>query len=86
MTAIVCHPTLGGMTAANTDKLSVTLAKSEVKWARRRAKRLGLSLSAVVSEALRAQRMHEAGLRLLCTLEAPPLDETQMNAITREWE
>ena len=74
------------MTTEGTDKISVTLGRSELLWARRRAKRLRLSLSAVVTEALRAERMHEAGLRLAAALGAPELDAEQTNAIAAEWE
>ena len=63
---------------ARAEKLSVSIEKSELEWARERAQASGKSLSAVLTEALREQRRGAAMDRLLRKLGAGKLTPEQM--------
>lgn len=63
---------------ANAEKLSVSIQRDELEWARAHAKRSGKSLSAVLSEALREQRRALALERLLKKLGANKLTSGQL--------
>jgi hypothetical protein len=51
--------------AVSTAKISVSIGESELDWAKKRAEREGVSLSAVVTEAVRLARQHEARVRVV---------------------
>ena len=69
---------------AKAEKLSVSIEKHELAWARAHAKRSGKSLSAVLTEALREKRRAEAMDRLLQRLRANRITPEQMAAIRAE--
>ncbi len=69
---------------AGTEKLSVSIQSEELAWARAHAKRSGMSLSAVLTEALREKRRAEAMDRLLKKLRADRVTAAQMAAIRAE--
>lgn len=66
------------------EKVSVSLTAEELAWAKRRAQRELMSLSAVVSEALRRQRQAEAGGRLLKNLGTEDITERDLDSLRRE--
>ena len=68
---------------ADTEKVSVTVAAKELAWARRQARAKRLSLSSVVSRALRMARQLEARERVLAKL--PESTPEALAAIDREW-
>ena len=65
-------------------KLSISVSREELDWAKERARSLGLSLSAVVSEALLRQRQAEAGVRLLEELGTDDITEEDLAAMRAE--
>ncbi len=69
---------------ATAEKLSVSIHSEELAWARKHAKASGRSLSAVLTEALRAQRRAQAMQRLLKRLGAGKLTQSQIDAADAE--
>lgn len=69
---------------ATAEKLSVSIHAEELAWARKYAKASGRSLSAVLTEALRAQRRAQAMQRLLKRLGAGKLTRAQVDAADAE--
>jgi hypothetical protein len=69
---------------ARAAKLSVSIQKEELEWAREEAERTGTSVSAVLTEALRRQRRAQAMRRLLKKLGADKISDRQMAAIRAE--
>jgi hypothetical protein len=71
--------------SARVEKLSVSLGAEEAAWARKQAEATGVSLSAVLTEALRRQRQSEARRRLLEELGTDDITEEDLAAIRAEW-
>jgi hypothetical protein len=69
---------------ARSVKLSVSIEKAELEWARREARRTGKTLSAVMTEALREQRRLEAMDRLLKKLGADKITDEQIARLRAE--
>jgi hypothetical protein len=69
---------------ATAEKISVSVSRDDVAWARKRARAQRTSLSAVVSEALLRQRQAEAGVRLLDDLGTEDITEADLDAIRSE--
>src|SRR5688500_6271926 len=69
---------------AKVEKLSVTLSKDDLAWARRRAKAQGVSLSAVLSEALGWRRRQDAWDAWLKQAIAEPFNDAELEAARRE--
>jgi hypothetical protein len=67
------------------EKVSVSLGAEEVEWARHKAEQSDMSFSAVVSEALRKQRQHEARLELLAELGDDDITPEDIAAVLAEW-
>lgn len=67
------------------EKVSVSLATDELEWARGKAEQMATSLSAVVSEAIRMQRQHEARLALLEELGSSDISSEDLEAVYAEW-
>ena len=67
------------------EKVSVSLAAEEVEWARHKAEQSDTSFSAVVSEALRKQRQHEARMELLQDLGDKDITTKDLEAVYAEW-
>jgi hypothetical protein len=74
-----------GRKMAKVEKISVSLTPEELKAARRRAKRMGLSLSAVLNEALRFQRQMEARRQLLDELGTDDITPEDIAKVRAEW-
>jgi hypothetical protein len=70
--------------AARMEKLSVSLDAREVIWARKQAKALGTSLSAVLTDALKRQRKLDAMDRLLSELGVDDITEEELLAVHAE--
>jgi HEPN domain-containing protein len=70
---------------AKVEKLSVSLGAEEAAWARAQAQALGLSLSAVLTDALRRQRKLEAMDRLLAELGTGDITEEDLASVRAEW-
>lgn len=70
--------------AMGSAKISVSVASEDLAWAKKRAKRLRKSLSAVVSEALQRERQYEARERLLEELGTDDITEADLEAIRIE--
>jgi len=68
---------------ATVDKISISVPDEDLAWARKRAKAKKLSLSAVVSQALKLARQLEARERVLRDL--PASTPEALAAIDREW-
>ncbi len=68
-------------------KISVSLSEEELAWAKKRAKRLKTSVSAVLTEAVKDQRRAEAGREVLSWLLEvnPPASSAELEEIEREW-
>jgi hypothetical protein len=66
------------------EKLSVSIQREELQWARAHAEKAGKSLSAVLTEALRDKRRGEAMDRLLKKYGADKISDDQMAAIRAE--
>ena len=66
------------------EKLSVSIHKEDLAWARTYAKASGRSLSSVLTEALREQRRAQAMVRLLKRLGAGKLTRAQVDAADAE--
>lgn len=69
---------------ATAEKISVSVSRDDLAWARKRARAQRTSLSAVVSEALLRQRQAEAGVRLLEDLGTEDITEADLDAIRSE--
>lgn len=67
------------------EKVSVSLGAEEVEWARHKAEQSDMSFSAVVSEALRKQRQHEARMELLKDLGDKDITQKDLEAVYAEW-
>ena len=68
-------------------KISVSVADEELSWARKEARNKHLSLSAVVTEALRLARQAEARERLLVEFgDAAKATPDELAQIYREWQ
>lgn len=65
-------------------KISVSVNRDDLAWARQRAKTKRTSLSAVVSEALLRQRQADAGVRLLQELGTGDITEADLDAMRAE--
>jgi hypothetical protein len=73
--------------ATSVAKVSLSLGQSELEWAQSRAQRDGISLSAVVTEAVRLARQHEARMRVVERLgRAAELTPRREAEILAEWE
>ena len=69
-----------------TEKISVSLAKDDLKWAKAQAKARGASLSAVVSEAIHRQRQSQARMKLLDALGGvEDVTQEELDAVRYEW-
>jgi hypothetical protein len=68
----------------SSEKISVSVSGEELAWAKKRAKQLRTSLSAVVSEALQRQRQLEAGWQLLDELGTDDITESDLAAVRKE--
>lgn len=68
-----------------TEKISVSLAREDVQWAKSRAKTLRASLSSVLSEALRRQRKAEALRQLIGDMGGPAVTQEELDAVREEW-
>jgi len=68
---------------ASVDKISISVPDDDLAWARKRAKAKKLSLSAVVSQAIKLSRQLEARERVLRNL--PESTPEALAAIDREW-
>lgn len=66
------------------EKLSVSIDAREVIWARKQAKVLGTSLSAVLTDALKRQRKLDAMDRLLTELGVDDITEEELLAVHAE--
>ena len=68
-------------------KISVSLSEEELAWAKKRAKRLKTSVSAVLTEAVRLQKQMEARREVLAYLyeTVPPGTPEELAEIVREW-
>lgn len=68
-------------------KISVSLSEEELAWAKKRAKRLKTSVSAVLTEAVRLQKQMEARREVLAYLheQVPPGTPEELAEIAREW-
>lgn len=67
------------------EKVSVSLGAEDVEWARHKAEQSDTSFSAVVSEALRKHRQHEARMELLAELGDKDITPKDLEAIYAEW-
>lgn len=65
-------------------KMSVSVSRDALAWAKKRARSQRTSLSAVVSEALLRHRQAEAGVRLLEELGTDDITEADLDAIRAE--
>lgn len=63
-------------------KLSITIEEADLKWVRSEAKRLGKSISAVVSDAVAQKRALRAQQRYL--RNAGPVDEQELRRAMEE--
>ncbi len=70
------------------EKISISVNSEDLAWAKKRAKRLRKSLSAIVSEALQRERKLDAGWQLLAELGTDDITEADMKAMRIElgWE
>ena len=69
-----------------TAKISISVSKEELSWARREARLRHRSLSAVVSDALRRARQAEARERLLAEFgDAARASPEELAEIYQEW-
>ena len=66
------------------EKISVSINSEDLAWAKRQAKRLGKSLSAIMSEALQRERRLDAGWELLAELGTDDITEADLEAIRIE--
>lgn len=72
---------------SNAQKISISVDGDDLKWLRRRAKREGGNLSAVIAEATRLLRQREARERLLARFGADAkLSPEEAQAIRSEWQ
>ncbi len=71
--------------SASTAKVSISMEKSALAWAKRVARRRKVSLSTVISEAVRQTQQAEARDRLLEMLGAADLSEDELERVRREW-
>ncbi len=72
---------------ASAQKLSISVDANDLKWLRRRAKRHGGNVSAVLAEATRLLRQREARERLLERFgEDANVSSTGADAIRAEWQ
>jgi hypothetical protein len=72
---------------ATSQKVSVTIETSELRWMQARAKRLGGNLSAVFTEAARTLRQQEARRAVLKRLgKAAKLTPDLATSIRAEWQ
>ena len=69
---------------AGAEKISVSVSREDLQWARKQARLRRLSLSAVVSEALLRQRQAEAGVRLLKELGTEDISAAEVDAMHEE--
>jgi len=69
---------------ARADKLSISLPVDDVRWLSHRARRLGTSVSAVISNALAEQRRAEARAELLEMLGDGDITDAYVRAARRE--
>lgn len=63
-------------------KLSITIEEADLKWVRAEARRLGMSVSAVVSDAVAQKRALRAQQRYL--KNAGPVDEQELRRAMEE--
>lgn len=71
-------------TKAGVKKVSVSLASEDLAWAHREARTRKLSLSAVLSDALRRRRKSEALEKLLKRLGADEISESELAKLRAE--
>jgi hypothetical protein len=73
-------------TASSVKKVSVSVDAADLRWLQTRARKLGMSLSAVVTEAARLLQQREAREELLADLgEKASLSDRDRRAIDKEW-
>jgi hypothetical protein len=66
------------------EKVSLSLKVEDLQWARAKAEAEGVPLSAVMTEALHAQRRFEAMGRYLAE-SGHTFTQEEIDAVTREW-
>ena len=69
---------------AKVEKLSLTLSKADLVWARKRAKQQGVSLSALLSEMLARRRRQEVWDDWLRQVLDTPFSVDELEAARRE--
>lgn len=69
---------------ANVEKLSLTLSKDDLAWARKRAKAQGISLSALLSEIVARRRRQESWNEWLKEVGEAPFTAEEIEAARRE--
>lgn len=72
---------------AVTQKISVALGRAEASWVKKRASKLKTSVSAIVTEAVRAAQQLEARREVLAhvTDGADPPSPKELVRVRREW-
>lgn len=65
-------------------KMSVSVSREALAWAKKRARSQRTSLSAVVSDALLRQQQADAGVRLLEELGTDDITESELDAVRAE--
>lgn len=65
-------------------KVSVSISSEDLAWAKKQARRGTMSLSAVVSEALRRQRQAEARAKLLDELGTDDISSEEVSVMRAE--
>ncbi|MFI5306917.1 MAG: hypothetical protein ACHQ53_06185 [Polyangiales bacterium] len=69
---------------ANVEKLSITLSKDDLQWARKRARNRGVSLSALLSEIVARRRRQEAWSEWIKRAVDEPFTAEELEAARRE--
>lgn len=72
------------MLMGSVEKISISLDRDDVAWAKKTAKKRKMSVSAVVAEALAQQRRAEARSRLLSELGDADISTDDVEAMRRE--
>lgn len=69
---------------ATVEKISVSVSRDDLAWARKRAHAQRTTLSAVVSEAILRQRQAEAGVELLRDLGTDDISQAELDTLRAE--
>jgi hypothetical protein len=87
MLARTLLPVVGVSMVARTEKLSVALGSDELSWVKKRAKRLGASVSSVITETVRQAKQIEARREVLGSLlkDQPAITDAERKRVEREW-